>query len=42
MIADLVVRWLDELIYLSETEGFVPEGLIEFELACRASVVLDV
>jgi SHS2 domain-containing protein len=30
--AMLLVEWLDELIYLAETEGFVPEGLASVDL----------
>jgi SHS2 domain-containing protein len=31
--AMLLVEWLDELIYLAETEGFVPDGLASLDLA---------
>ena len=37
----LLVEWLSELVFLVETEGFVPERVVEFELAdsaLRASV----
>jgi SHS2 domain-containing protein len=30
--AMLLVEWLEELIYLAETEGFVPEGLASLDL----------
>jgi SHS2 domain-containing protein len=30
--AMLLVEWLDELIYLAETEGFVPESLASLDL----------
>jgi SHS2 domain-containing protein len=30
--AMLLVEWLDELIYLAETEGFLPEGLASLDL----------
>jgi SHS2 domain-containing protein len=30
--ADLLARWLDELVFLADTESFVPERLESFEL----------
>jgi SHS2 domain-containing protein len=28
----LLAEWLDELVFLSETEGFLPEGVVDLEL----------
>jgi SHS2 domain-containing protein len=39
--ADLLAQWLDELVFLADTESFVPERVIELELgdgALRAVV----
>jgi SHS2 domain-containing protein len=30
--ADLLARWLEELIYLADAEGFVPERVVEIEV----------
>jgi SHS2 domain-containing protein len=30
--AELLAGWLDELVYLADAEGFVPEALVEFKL----------
>jgi SHS2 domain-containing protein len=30
--AGLLAAWLDELVYLADAEGFVPEALVELEL----------
>jgi SHS2 domain-containing protein len=31
--AALLARWLDELVYLAETDGFIPERLTSVDLA---------
>jgi SHS2 domain-containing protein len=31
--AGLLAAWFDELVYLADAEGFVPEALVELELA---------
>jgi SHS2 domain-containing protein len=30
--ADLLARWLDELIYLADAQGFVPERVVDIEV----------
>ena len=32
----LLAEWLEELVYLAETDGFVPERVVEIELAGSA------
>jgi SHS2 domain-containing protein len=32
----LLVEWLEELVYLAETDGFVPERVVEMDLAGNA------
>lgn len=32
-LPSLLVDWLEELVYLAETDGFVPERVVEMELA---------
>ena len=40
--AALLAAWLEELVFLSETEGFVPERLVELSLAdCALSAVVE-
>ena len=34
--ADLLARWLDELVYLAETRGFAPERIDELEVRAHA------
>lgn len=39
--ADLLAQWLDELVYLADTRGFVPERILAIEVwpdALRATV----
>lgn len=39
--ADLLAQWLDELVYLADTRGFVPERILEIDVwraALRAIV----
>jgi SHS2 domain-containing protein len=39
--ADLLAQWLDELVYLADTRGFIPERILDVEVwpdALRATV----
>lgn len=39
--ADLLARWIDELVYLADSRGFLPERVLELEVgpdALRATV----
>lgn len=39
--ADLLARWIDELVYLADSRGFLPESVLELEVrpdALRATV----
>jgi SHS2 domain-containing protein len=31
-LAALLVEWLSELVYLAETDGFIPERVVEIEI----------